>query len=87
MKNNTLQICIWILGILAFLGNLFVIIWRIIDKEENKVNCFLLTNLAVADMFMGVYLLTIAILLWTSGGKGSTLNMTRNGYLEWDVKL
>ena len=61
MKNKTLQICIWILGILAFLGNLLVIIWRIIDKEENRVHSFLLTNLAVADMFMGVYLLTIAI--------------------------
>ncbi|RMX61018.1 hypothetical protein pdam_00007570 [Pocillopora damicornis] len=36
MKNKTLQICIWILGILAFLGNLLVIIWRIIDKEENR---------------------------------------------------
>ena len=62
MKNNTLQICIWILGILAFLGNLLVIIWRIIDKEENRVNSFLLTNLAVADMLMGVYMLTIAIM-------------------------
>ena len=62
LKNNTLQICIWILGILAFLGNLFVIIWRIIDKEENRVHSLLLTNLAVADMLMGVYLLTIAIL-------------------------
>ena len=62
MKNNTLQICIWILGILAFLGNLFVIIWRLIDKEENRVQSFLLTNLAVADMLMGVYLLTIAIM-------------------------
>ena len=62
MKNNTLQICIWILGILAFLGNLLVIIWRIIDKEENRVQSFLLTNLAVADLLMGVYLLTIAIM-------------------------
>ena len=62
MKNNTLHICIWILGILAFLGNLLVIIWRIIDKEENKVQSLLLTNLAVADLLMGVYLLTIAIM-------------------------
>ena len=61
MKNKTLQICIWILGIPAFLGNLLVIIWRIVDKEENRVHSFLLTNLAVADMFMGVYLLTISI--------------------------
>ena len=62
MKNNTLQICIWILGILAFLGNLLVIIWRLIDKEENRVHSFLLTNLAIADLFMGVYLLIIAIM-------------------------
>ena len=62
MKNNTVQICIWILGILAFLGNLLVIIWRIIDREENRVQSFLLTNLAVADLLMGVYLLTIAIM-------------------------
>ena len=62
MKNKTLQICIWILGILAFFGNLAVIIWRIIDKEENRVQSFLLTNLAFADMFMGVYLLAIAIM-------------------------
>ena len=62
MKNKTVQICIWILGILAFLGNLFVIIWRIIDKEENRVHSFLLTNLAVADLLMGVYLLTIAVM-------------------------
>ena len=62
MKNKTLQTCIWILGILAFLGNLFVIIWRALDKEENRVQSFLLTNLAVADLLMGVYLLTIAIM-------------------------
>ncbi|XP_078357060.1 uncharacterized protein LOC144641914 [Oculina patagonica] len=62
MKNKALQICIWILGILGFAGNLLVIIWRIIDKEENRVHSFLLTNLAVADMFMGVYMMTIAIM-------------------------
>ena len=62
MKNKTLQICIWILGILALLGNLLVIIWRALDKEENRVQSFLLTNLAVADLLMGVYLLTIAIM-------------------------
>ena len=62
MKNKTFQICIWILGILAFVGNLLVIIWRTIDKEENRTHSFLLTNLAFADLLMGVYLLTIAIM-------------------------
>jgi len=62
MKNNTLQICIWILGIIAFFGNLLVIIWRLIDKEENRIHTFLLINLAFADLLMGVYMLTIAIM-------------------------
>ena len=62
MKNKTLQTCIWILGILAFFGNLLVILWRIVDTEENRVHSFLLKNLALADMFMGVYLLAIAIM-------------------------
>ena len=76
MKNNTLQICIWILGILAFVGNLLVIIWRAIDKEENRTHSFLLTNLAFADLFMGVYMLTIAVmdLRW------------RGEYFKHDVK-
>ena len=62
MKNKTLQICIWILGILSFVGNLLVILWRVIDREENRVHSFLLTNLAFADLLMGLYLLTIAIM-------------------------
>ena len=62
MKNETVQVCIWILGILALLGNVLVIIWRAVDKEESRVQSCLLTNLAVADLFMGVYLLTIAIM-------------------------
>ena len=62
MKNKPVQVCIWILGMLAFLGNLLVIIWRTVDKEENRVQSCLLTNLAAADLLMGVYLLTIAIM-------------------------
>ncbi|XP_031570827.1 uncharacterized protein LOC116305127 isoform X2 [Actinia tenebrosa] len=61
MKNKTLQIFIWILGLSALLGNVFVVILRSIIKEDNKVHSFLLTNLAIADFLMGVYLLIIAI--------------------------
>ena len=44
--------------------DLLVIIWRITDKEESRVQSCLLTNLAVADLLMGVgvYLLTIAVI-------------------------
>lgn len=61
MKNKTLQIFIWILGILAFAGNLIVVLWRCFLKEDNRVHSFLLTNLAISDFLMGIYLLIIAI--------------------------
>ena len=45
---------------MAFAGNLVVILWRMVAKDSNRVNSFLLTNLAVADFLMGVYMLIIA---------------------------
>ena len=61
MKNKAVQVCLWILGLSALLGNLFAILMRVFVKEDNKVHSFLLTNLAISDLLMGVYLLTIAI--------------------------
>ena len=60
LKNTVLKYSIWILGIMAFAGNLIVIIWRAIAKDVNRVNSFLLTNLAFADLLMGVYMLIVA---------------------------
>ena len=60
LKNTVLKRFIWILGIMALAGNLVVIIWRSVAKDVGKVNSFLLTNLAVADFLMGVYMLIIA---------------------------
>ena len=60
LKNTALKYSIWILGITAFAGNLIVIIWRAIATDASRVNSFLLTNLAVADLLMGVYMLIIA---------------------------
>ena len=60
LKNTVLKYSIWVLGIMAFLGNLIVIIWRSVAKDANRVNSFFLTNLAVADFLMGVYMLIIA---------------------------
>ena len=61
MKNKAVQVCIWILGLTALLGNLFVILMRVIVKEDNKIHSFLLTNLAISDLLMGIYLLIIAV--------------------------
>ena len=60
LKNRVLKNAIWVLGVMAFAGNLVVILWRMVAKDSNRVNSFLLTNLAVADFLMGVYMLIIA---------------------------
>ena len=60
MKNKALQVCVWILGLSACVGNLFVIILRLVVTEDNRVHSFFLTNLAVSDFLMGIYMLIIA---------------------------
>ena len=60
LKNKVLKYSIWVLGVMAFIGNLVVMLWRVVAKDSNQVNSFLLTNLAAADFLMGVYLLIIA---------------------------
>ncbi|XP_047106364.1 G-protein coupled receptor GRL101-like [Schistocerca piceifrons] len=59
MSNLVLRVCVWILGIMATLGNTLVIVWRKCFRHPNKVHSFLITNLAIGDLFMGVYLLII----------------------------
>ncbi|XP_078356633.1 G-protein coupled receptor GRL101-like isoform X2 [Oculina patagonica] len=62
IQSPTARKSIWLLGILAVLGNLAVIAWRLIRRDDHPVQTCLLTNLAVSDFLMGVYLMIIAIL-------------------------
>ena len=59
LANQTLQVAIWILGMLAVAGNIYVIIWRC-WHEKIVVSTLLIMNLAVADLLMGFYLIIIA---------------------------
>ena len=52
------QVSIWVLGISAFLGNLFVIVWRI-RTDASKASSFFVINLGCSDFLMGLYLLII----------------------------
>ncbi|EDO34405.1 predicted protein, partial [Nematostella vectensis] len=61
MKNKGLQVAVWVLGLMALIGNVFVIFWRVTDGQSNQTHSLLLTNLAVSDLLMGVYLMIIAI--------------------------
>ncbi len=59
----------WLLGISALLGNGFVVFWRLFRSvtrkntdipDRNRVQSILVLNLAIADGFMGIYMLIIA---------------------------
>ncbi|CAL1530162.1 unnamed protein product, partial [Lymnaea stagnalis] len=61
MANYVLRISIWLLGLVAFFGNMLVIVWRARDMRGRKVHSILITNLAVGDLLMGVYLIIVAV--------------------------
>ena len=58
--RTVLKVFMWAVGGCAFLGNMFVIILRIVKKERNQIYSFFVMNLAVADFFMGFYMIVIA---------------------------
>ncbi|XP_077989864.1 uncharacterized protein LOC144444325 [Glandiceps talaboti] len=60
MANKIQRSFVWILGLIAFCGNIFVIIWRIKKNDLKNVPNLLIWNLGVADLLMGIYLLIIA---------------------------
>ena len=56
-----LKIFTWVLGLCAALGNGFVLWWRRSEsRNSNKVQSFLLLNLAMSDLLMGIYMIIIA---------------------------
>ncbi|XP_038054100.1 G-protein coupled receptor GRL101-like [Patiria miniata] len=63
VPNYVLKAFMWILGIGAVVGNLFVMVWRCREKTEHRasrmINSFLVFNLAGADALMGLYMLII----------------------------
>ena len=52
----------FIFAFCAIVGNVFVLFWRRQRRlQENKVQSILLSNLAVSDLLMGIYLIIIAV--------------------------
>ncbi|XP_072172014.1 uncharacterized protein [Diadema setosum] len=63
LKDSVLRVFMWILGISALAGNLFVIGLRVVrghQVETSRIQSRLITHLAVSDLFMGCYMLIIA---------------------------
>ncbi|XP_045206138.2 G-protein coupled receptor GRL101-like [Mercenaria mercenaria] len=63
MRNPVLQAVLWLVGLAALFGNLGSVLFRLVyDRERLKIGYgIFVTNLAVADFLMGVYLIMIAI--------------------------
>ena len=61
LNLTALSVFIWIIGCSAIIGNIFVLWWkRFKQRVENKVQSLLLSNLAMSDLVMGIYMIIIA---------------------------
>ncbi|XP_053383954.1 G-protein coupled receptor GRL101-like [Mercenaria mercenaria] len=63
MRNEVLRVFIWSVAIFAFFGNILSFVFRFLS-ERDTFKCgygILVTNLSVADMLMGVYLLIVSV--------------------------
>ena len=61
MRNDILRPLLWIVGLLALIGNIMALGYRIYDKKRLKLGYgIFVTNLSIADFLMGVYLIIIA---------------------------
>ena len=60
LSERVLVVVMWLIGSNAILGNIFVLYQKRSTSEKNKVQNFLLSNLAVSDLLMGVYMLLVA---------------------------
>ncbi|XP_072017018.1 uncharacterized protein [Amphiura filiformis] len=63
MQKTVLRISMWVLGISALIGNVFVVAVRVREKKTSPTHAkqsFLICNLAVSDCQMGIYMLILA---------------------------
>lgn len=63
MRISALQTMLWFIGLCALLGNISSVIYRLhFDRQRLKLGYgIFVTNLAIADFLMGVYLIIIAV--------------------------
>lgn len=63
MRNTVLQIFLWVIGVMAVIGNSIALLYRVtFDRPRLAIGFgMFVTNLAISDLLMGVYLIIIAI--------------------------
>ncbi|XP_041474643.1 G-protein coupled receptor GRL101-like [Lytechinus variegatus] len=65
LQNHTIKVFIWILGISALVGNSFVLVLRLKSTPTTRVariQSMIITNLALSDLLMGVYMVLLAVM-------------------------
>ncbi|XP_071956207.1 G-protein coupled receptor GRL101-like [Antedon mediterranea] len=87
LKNELLRVLMMIIGLSSVIGNVVVIVSRKFKKDNdinnvNKVQTTLITNLAVSDLLMAVYLIIIASVdIHYRGRYGKVSRVWRNSVL------
>ena len=63
MRNAILRSLLWVIGLLSLVGNSAALLYRFLfDRERLKIGYgIFVSNLAIADFLMGVYLLIVAV--------------------------
>ena len=63
MRNSALRALLWVIGIFSLLGNVASLVYRFLyDRRRLRIGYgIFVTNLAIADFLMGLYLIIIAI--------------------------
>lgn len=62
MRSDVLRVCLWIIGVSAFIGNFGVTLYRLGSQRHllQKAHWLYILNLSIADLLMGIYLIIIA---------------------------
>ena len=76
MREEALKFLLWVIGFCALIGNFLSLVYRLrFDRKRLKLGYgIFVTNLAIADFLMGVYLLIIAVADVSFRGR----------YITWD---
>ncbi|KAG8201685.1 hypothetical protein JTE90_012750 [Oedothorax gibbosus] len=77
----SLRCGVWLVFLLALLGNGVVVIVLIISRSKMDVPRFLVCNLAAADFFMGIYLGMLAVV------DSSTLGEFKVSAIQWQTSI
>ena len=61
LSDRILMVMMWLVGLNALCGNIFVLsYYKYVKRDKNPIQTFLLSNLAISDLLMGIYMLFIA---------------------------